>query len=88
LTISARLVLDRKWLVRPARVLRGGSWNNNDRDNLLSSNRNNNPADNRNDNIGFRLVLVGVPVRKVFQQRWRDVPWRTDSGVPVPRGTT
>ena len=46
-----------------ARVLRGGSWLNNVRGFLLSSNRNNNSADNRNDNIGFRLVLVGVPVR-------------------------
>ena len=41
-----------------ARVLRGGSWNNNDRDNLLSSNRNNNNPGNRNNNNGFRCVLV------------------------------
>jgi formylglycine-generating enzyme required for sulfatase activity len=39
------------------RVLRGGSFNN-DRDNLRCANRNNNPPDNRNDNIGFRVVLV------------------------------
>ena len=39
------------------RVLRGGSWNNNNRDNLLSSNRNNNDPDNRNENIGFRVVV-------------------------------
>ena len=42
---------------RGLRVLRGGSWNNNDPDNLLSSNRNNNTPDNRNNNIGFRCVL-------------------------------
>ena len=39
-------------------VLRGGSWNNNDRDNLASSNRNNNTPDNRNNNNGFRCVVV------------------------------
>jgi len=49
----------RKWLGgRTARVLRGASWNNNEPRNLLSSNRNNNTPDNRNDNNGFRVVLV------------------------------
>jgi hypothetical protein len=42
-----------------ARVLRGASWNNDNRDNLLSSNRNNNTPDNRNNNIGFRVVVGG-----------------------------
>ena len=42
----------------PHRVLRGGSWNNNSASNLLSSNRNNDQPGNRNDNNGFRLVLV------------------------------
>ena len=41
-----------------ARVLRGGSWNNNERGNLLSSNRNHNTPTNRNNNNGFRCVLV------------------------------
>jgi hypothetical protein len=45
---------------RTNRVLRGGSWNN-DPDNLLSSNRNNNHPDNRNDNIGFRVVGACSP---------------------------
>ncbi|MFM7607212.1 MAG: SUMF1/EgtB/PvdO family nonheme iron enzyme, partial [Prosthecobacter sp.] len=40
------------------RVLRGGSWNNNDRVNLRSSYRNNDHPMNRNDNNGFRCVLV------------------------------
>ncbi len=40
------------------RVLRGGSWYRNDPDYLLSSNRNNNTPDHRNDNNGFRCVLV------------------------------
>jgi hypothetical protein len=39
-------------------VLRGGSWNNNDRGNLLSSNRNHNTPGNRNNNNGFRVVVV------------------------------
>jgi formylglycine-generating enzyme required for sulfatase activity len=36
-------------------VLRGGSWNNKP-NNLRSANRNRNNADNRNNNIGFRLA--------------------------------
>ena len=46
-------------------MLRGGSWNNNDSENLLSSNRNNNSPENRNINNGFRVVLVGASVPKV-----------------------
>jgi len=52
-----------KWMMKRAsivgsnRVLRGGSWNNNAR-NCRSANRNNNPPDNRNSNVGFRLVFV------------------------------
>jgi len=38
-----------------ARVVRGGSWNNNP-DNCRSANRNSNPADNRNNNLGFRFA--------------------------------
>jgi hypothetical protein len=37
------------------RVNRGGSWNNNAQ-NVRVPNRNNNTPDNRNNNIGFRLV--------------------------------
>ncbi|QQS31517.1 MAG: SUMF1/EgtB/PvdO family nonheme iron enzyme [Sphingobacteriales bacterium] len=37
------------------RVVRGGSWNNNNR-NCRVSNRNNNNPDNDNNNIGFRVV--------------------------------
>ncbi len=39
------------------RVLRGGSWNNN-AENCRSANRNNDTPDNRNNNVGFRLVFV------------------------------
>ncbi len=38
------------------RVLRGGSFNNNQR-NARCAYRNNNNPDNRNDNIGFRVVV-------------------------------
>ena len=48
------------------RVLRGGSWNNNGQ-NCRSAIRNRNDADNRNDNIGFRLSLaqhrIGITVK-------------------------
>ena len=59
-----------------SRVLRGGSWNNNDRDNVLSSNRNNNDPDNRNENLGFRAVEAGSG-RKVVNapKHRRDLAW-------------
>ena len=44
------------------RVLRGGSFNNND-NNCRSANRNNNNPDNTNNNNGFRVVRV-LPARK------------------------
>ncbi|MFZ4428352.1 MAG: SUMF1/EgtB/PvdO family nonheme iron enzyme [Saprospiraceae bacterium] len=47
----------RALIVGTNRVLRGGSWNNN-AENCRSANRNNNNPDNRNNNIGFRLVFV------------------------------
>ena len=40
-----------------ARVLRGGSWNNNGR-NCRSAIRNNDTASKRNSNNGFRFVLA------------------------------
>jgi hypothetical protein len=45
-------------------VLRGGSWINNDPANLRAANRNHNDPGNRNDNIGFRVVVVGGAFRK------------------------
>lgn len=38
------------------RVNRGGSWNNNAQNSRVSY-RNNNTPDNRNNNLGLRLVL-------------------------------
>jgi len=43
-------------IVGSNRVIRGGSWNKN-AENCSSSIRNNNDADNRNNNIGFRLAI-------------------------------
>ncbi|MBP9994640.1 MAG: SUMF1/EgtB/PvdO family nonheme iron enzyme [bacterium] len=43
---------------------RGGSWNNNAQ-NCRVSNRNNNTPDNRNNNLGFRLVVSQLT-------RWMD----------------
>jgi len=41
------------------RVLRGASWDNNDRDSLLSSHRNHNAPGARSYNYGFRCVVGG-----------------------------
>jgi hypothetical protein len=49
-----------------ARVLRGGSWNNNP-DNARGSNRNTNDPDNRNNNFGFRVVSSAhIPASACF----------------------
>ncbi len=42
------------------RVTRGASWNNSDRDSLLSSFRAYGPAENRGNSGGFRCVLAPV----------------------------
>ncbi|UCE08751.1 MAG: SUMF1/EgtB/PvdO family nonheme iron enzyme [bacterium] len=38
------------------RVIRGGSWNNNNENWFRCANRDNNQPDNRNNNLGFRVV--------------------------------
>ena len=40
-----------------SRVLRGGSWNNDNPDNFRAANRNNNEPTRRNNNYGFRCGL-------------------------------
>lgn len=60
------------------RVLRGGCWNNNDRANLLSSYRNHNQPGNRNNNNGFRCVLV-VSGGKALEPAVRSVRPRKQS---------
>ena len=47
---------------------RGGSWNNN-ADNVRISNRNNNNPDNRNNNLGFRVVRSQPNPNRV-DSRW------------------
>ena len=42
-----------------SRVLRGGSWNNNE-NNLQSDNPNTNEPRNENNNIGFRISSPGI----------------------------
>jgi Sulfatase-modifying factor enzyme 1 len=42
-------------MVIPTRVIRGGSWNNRPQ-NLRPAIRNNRDPDNRNNDLGFRLV--------------------------------
>ncbi len=69
-----------------ARVLRGGSWNNN-QDNARSEYRNNNQPDNRNNNSGFRVVVSSHIQPRLFNVERvartmvramgrRDVGWR------------
>ncbi|MFN0107751.1 MAG: formylglycine-generating enzyme family protein [Blastocatellia bacterium] len=52
----------------PLRVVRGGSWNNN-QDNCRSANRNRNEPGNRNNNIGFRVVVSASTLQG--QSRWK-----------------
>jgi hypothetical protein len=55
-------------------VLRGGSWNNNDRANLLSSNRNHNTPGNRNNNgLPSFLRLCGQASPHMMPLRGRAV---------------
>ena len=58
------------------RVNRGGSWNNNAR-NCRSANRNRNNPGNRNNNLGFRLVLAEA------QQDVRSTPDDQDTVQPA-----
>ncbi|MGZ8245098.1 SUMF1/EgtB/PvdO family nonheme iron enzyme [Methylomagnum sp.] len=41
--------------------MRGGAWNNH-RDNTRCAYRNRNQPDNRNNNLGFRVVLISAHV--------------------------
>ena len=52
------------------RVIRGGSWNNNAQ-NCRSANRNNNDPDNRNNNLGYRVLKLnnnGLDDQRVIDQ--------------------
>ncbi|HOT96341.1 MAG TPA: SUMF1/EgtB/PvdO family nonheme iron enzyme [bacterium] len=95
------LCCSEKGQVQKDRVLRGGSWNNN-QNNVRCANRNRNNPGNRNDNIGFRVVLsprfsfAGIVRRNtIFRIEAKNggacswlcglVPYRRISTVPPPR---
>ncbi|MCB0088390.1 MAG: hypothetical protein KDE54_10790 [Caldilineaceae bacterium] len=73
--------------------MRGGSWNNNP-NNLRGANRNRNSPDNRNNNVGVRLVVVAshnfrpswpemlaesCTARRPRLESWRG--WRPSGGI-------
>jgi hypothetical protein len=57
---NSHCVFGHKGHPEDSRGLRGGSWYNN-QDNVRAAYRNNNTANNRNNNVGFRLVCGRVP---------------------------
>jgi len=67
--------------VLSVRAVRGGSWNNQS-DNLSCASRNYNNPDNRNNNMGFRVVSVFSPNHAHRAPRPRDV-----NLMPVFHGT-
>jgi len=60
--------------VTARRVVRGGSWNNNQA-NARAAYRNNNAPDNRNNNVGFRLACASHTFDLL---RWRGVKTRCE----------
>ncbi|MBI4517575.1 MAG: SUMF1/EgtB/PvdO family nonheme iron enzyme [Deltaproteobacteria bacterium] len=62
-----------------SRVVRGGSWNNDNPDNFRCANRNNNHPDNRNDNNGFRVAST-VPCRNRVVHGERERAGRVQTG--------
>jgi len=64
-------------------ALRGGSWNNNQRNTRVSY-RNNNHPDNFNNNIGFRVVVAHDFQHRGLHGRG---PCRQSCGVTAPRRT-
>ena len=62
------------------RVLRGGSWNNN-QNNARAAYRNNNHPNNRNNNVGFRVVCRPTTQVVPFLQGLRT---QGQGRVPVP----
>ncbi|MCY7278167.1 MAG: hypothetical protein LH702_31630 [Phormidesmis sp. CAN_BIN44] len=52
--------------------MRGGSWNNNPL-NCRSANRNRNTPENRNNNIGFRVVCLLPSTLQCQSQKMEDL---------------
>jgi hypothetical protein len=71
------------------RVVRGGSWNNNNPENLRASARDRNEPDNRNNNNGFRCVrssqwyVRAGDIHGDYGRRGRTQERITPSGVPA-----
>ncbi|MEN8167002.1 MAG: SUMF1/EgtB/PvdO family nonheme iron enzyme [Pseudomonadota bacterium] len=65
------------------RVLRGGSFNNNPR-NVRCAYRNNNDPDNRNNNIGFRVVVSTLFCSSGMAWRRNDAFGTRRMAEPVP----
>jgi hypothetical protein len=71
-----------------ARVLRGGSWNNDNPGNFRCANRNNNTPDNRNNNNGFRCasaLSAGVPISTEVGRAQERVQATSRLGARAPR---
>jgi len=67
--------------------LRGGSWNNN-QDNARAVYRNNNDPGNRNNNIGFRVVVFGptplIPLQwKIARAKFGPSPFIREQRLPA-----
>jgi hypothetical protein len=62
-----------------SRVLRGGSWNNDNPDNFRCAYRNNNHPDNRNHNNGFRVAST-IPCRSLVLHGERERAGRVQTG--------
>ena len=64
--------------------MRGGSWNNN-QDNARCAVRNRNQPDNRNNNLGFRVVVVLCSPMFLYPFFWFrfKAEWRTGTTGPV-----
>ncbi len=65
------------------RVLRGGAFNNNSR-NVRCAYRNNNDPDNRNNNIGFRVVVSTLFYNSRMAWRRNDATGTRRMAEPVP----
>ncbi|MCW5854308.1 MAG: SUMF1/EgtB/PvdO family nonheme iron enzyme [Anaerolineae bacterium] len=75
------------WGRRGARVLRGGSWNNNNENNLRAAYRNRNNPANENNNNGFRCARpCSMPAlsRNAARSRTRWLAWSKSAGCSRP----
>ena len=64
------------------RVNRGGSWNNH-ASNCRSANRNRNDPSNRNNNLGFRLLLNSAEVESNLKFPTEQIAFLADSRCAV-----